>query len=473
MAVFQGTANVTANSANVTNVTGFTLSPLSVFPGAMVSLNGISYVLQSVTNTTTFVLNRPYFGTTATGVRLDINTISENETEIVTLNTRTAALLEEILEQDPLNNLSSISPLTGTGVLFQDATGAHSLVPKADFTQGVDTDGKANTIAQRNSLYGAQVAGFTVLVADTGDGRSAVYFKQTNTLNDWSTPAYLTGPTGATGAPSTIPGIVWRGTYAAGTLYAINDGVTLNGSSFRKLTTAAAGTSPSTAIPPVNTAAWEVLAARGVNGTGTGDVVGPTSSVNNGLVVFSGTTGKLIAAAPNSVVTNALLANMATATIKGRVAAGTGDAQDLTVAQVLTLLDAYSKSNILGTVSQAAGVPTGALFEEGSNANGNYIRLPSGLLFCWADARTASFINQYEITGTWTFPSTFSTTTGLSGTCVVRSNSEMSDAARGKGPFYFGPISTSQGGFGVIGNAGSYSSGQTMVARLFAIGRWF
>ncbi len=70
-----------------------------------------------------------------------------------------------------------------------------------------------------------------------------------------------------------------------------------------------------------------------------GDVTGPASSVDNGLAVYSGTTGKVLKAAPNSVVTNALLSNVATATIKGRTAAGTGDVQDLTAAQARTVMD--------------------------------------------------------------------------------------------------------------------------------------
>mgnify|MGYP003473221595 CR=1 FL=1 len=42
----------------------------------------------------------------------------------------------------------------------------------------------------------------------------------------------------------------------------------------------------------------------------------------------------------NDVVTNAKLANMATATIKGRTTAGTGDPEDLTATQATALLDA-------------------------------------------------------------------------------------------------------------------------------------
>lgn len=114
MAVFTGTASVTNNSANVT-VSGFTLSPLAIFPGAQVSLAGSAYFLASVTNTTTLVLTRPYTGSTASGIPIEINTISENETEIVTLNTRTADLIEDLLEFDPNGQVRTFGSLDGSG----------------------------------------------------------------------------------------------------------------------------------------------------------------------------------------------------------------------------------------------------------------------------------------------------------------------------------------------------------------------
>lgn len=49
-------------------------------------------------------------------------------------------------------------------------------------------------------------------------------------------------------------------------------------------------------------------------------------------------------------------------------------------AQVQT---AYKPSNLVGIVSQLAGVPTGAVIERGSNANGEYIRWADGTQLCW------------------------------------------------------------------------------------------
>ena len=47
------------------------------------------------------------------------------------------------------------------------------------------------------------------------------------------------------------------------------------------------------------------------------------------------------------------------------------------------LTNYYNKANILGTVTQSGGVPTGAVFEYGSNANGSYIKYADGTMICW------------------------------------------------------------------------------------------
>lgn len=45
----------------------------------------------------------------------------------------------------------------------------------------------------------------------------------------------------------------------------------------------------------------------------------------------------------------------------------------------------YDRSNALGTVSQVSGVPTGALMEYGTNAQGQYWKFASGLMICTID----------------------------------------------------------------------------------------
>ncbi|WP_397448114.1 hypothetical protein [Pseudomonas sp. NA-150] len=42
----------------------------------------------------------------------------------------------------------------------------------------------------------------------------------------------------------------------------------------------------------------------------------------------------------------------------------------------------FDRSNIVGTVSQVSGVPTGSVVETGSNASGQYVKLADGTLIC-------------------------------------------------------------------------------------------
>jgi hypothetical protein len=64
-------------------------------------------------------------------------------------------------------------------------------------------------------------------------------------------------------------------------------------------------------------------------------------------------------------VTNAKLANIATARIKGRVTAGTGDPEDLTGTQVTSMLDAFT-SLLKGLVPASGGGTTNFLRADGS-----------------------------------------------------------------------------------------------------------
>lgn len=62
----------------------------------------------------------------------------------------------------------------------------------------------------------------------------------------------------------------------------------------------------------------------------------------------------------------------------------------------------YGRDNILGGVSQSAGVPTGAVIERGSNANGLYVRFADGTQIC---TQSSTFAQADEVV--WTFPATF------------------------------------------------------------------
>lgn len=236
---------------------------------------------------------------------------------------RVTAQARNLIELLGNGNLQALAGLTGPGVPVFNGPHAMVIKPEADFVNGVAYDVQVDTLSDRDA-YDGQSEGFSVLVSDIGDGRSALYSKASNTVADWSDPAYITGPVGpipdveatvdmlppgsaATVTPTPIMGGVRldfelpeaSGFYNAGVYdiaepYDQDDVVSHNSSSFIALQPVPIGESPSSASPPVDTAYWQVLAAKGQDGTGTGDVVGPSGAVTNRIAVFDGTTGKLI-----------------------------------------------------------------------------------------------------------------------------------------------------------------------------------
>jgi hypothetical protein len=89
-------------------------------------------------------------------------------------------------------------------------------------------------------------------------------------------------PRGNTGAK----GVNWQGAWSAGT-YQIDDGVAHNGSSW-------IATAITTEEPSGSADDWDLLAEKGADGTGTGDVHGPDESIDSEVAIYNSTTGKVI-----------------------------------------------------------------------------------------------------------------------------------------------------------------------------------
>jgi len=87
-------------------------------------------------------------------------------------------------------------------------------------------------------------------------------------------------------AAAAAVGFTPRGAWGSGSTYAVNDVVSLSGSSYLAIQ---ASTNQN---PATQTAYWLVLASKG--DTGTGDVTGPSLSVDSEIALFNSTTGKLI-----------------------------------------------------------------------------------------------------------------------------------------------------------------------------------
>jgi hypothetical protein len=75
------------------------------------------------------------------------------------------------------------------------------------------------------------------------------------------------GPQGDPGpqGPEGEPGVNWKGNYSSETDYILNDGVYYNGSSYRAL-------GPTTGNPPTNATYWAIVAMKGIDGQGAGDM---------------------------------------------------------------------------------------------------------------------------------------------------------------------------------------------------------
>jgi hypothetical protein len=132
----------------------------------------------------------------------------------------------------------------------------------------------------------------------------------------------------------------------------------------------------------------------------------------------------------------------------------------------------YAQGNILGTVSQSGGVPTGAIIEQGSNANGNYVRYADGTMFCWGQVtRTlgidaSTYLGGFRSGGgsfDFTFPSTFSAAPNLIGT--PNENSSWSPPNRPS------TTSTTTGSFLLTAVTSQGSADRTVAWT--AVGRWF
>jgi hypothetical protein len=189
------------------------------------------------------------------------------------------------------------------------------------------------------------------------------------------------------------------------------------------------GTQAVSTISPVSSSS---LIGRHAGGSGAAQEV----SVGNGLE-FSGSgirrqalTGDVTASAGSNataialdVVTNAKLANVATATVKGRLSAGTGDPEDVTLDALKTAVGADA-----ATATTAGTVPG-----IGGTAAGNALLL-SQWLFSQA-AYLCSAFTSYGATGTATgagsLDAGFTATTGTTaGSAIRRGPSSFARAVR-------------------------------------------
>lgn len=138
-------------------------------------------------------------------------------------------------------------------------------------------------------------------------------------------------------------------------------------------------------------------------------------------------------------------------------------------AKWLNPVEFFSTGNILGTVSQSGGVPTGAIIERGSNANGEYVRYADGTQICWRDFAPISVAaNAASAVIGWSYPAGF-TAAPLMMPCATVNFSQHIDAALALCDN--GPVHNQSSTRMILRNLSA--AARDIGLRVVAIGRWY
>lgn len=193
-------------------------------------------------------------------------------------------------------------------------------------------------------------------------------------LANMATATFKGRATAGTGDPEDLTATQVR------TLLNVANGATANSSDATLLARANhTGTQTASTISDFNSATRAQVEAELIAGTnvtitpgGSGATRTLTIASSGGSGVADGDKGDITVSASgatwtidNDVVTNAKAANMATATIKGRATAGTGDPEDLTATQATALLNTFTTS-LKGLAPASGGGTTNYLRADGT-----------------------------------------------------------------------------------------------------------
>lgn len=319
-----GTVTVTNGSATVTgNGTGWETANVSPGFFGVDGDTGNPVPVATIVSDTEMTLVTPWRGDGGAGLAYWLSYDTNDGQQTVNNAVRLSEYIAR-LDSEALSSIAALTPSAQRLIMFTGPNTA-TLIDRGDL--GFSFDEQVPTLAER-AAYDSAPADFVVLVIDNGDGRSAFYTKLSSASGDWSMPAYVTGPTGETGPVGPATEI------QVGTV-----------------TTLPAGSSVTVVEREVSpgVVALDFGIPKGADGTGTGDVVGPNGGVEiNDLSVFADTTGKLLKKAPNNVVGNTLLAQLAAPSIKGRLTAGAGNVEDLTPAQANQLIGGWEHITTIG-----------------------------------------------------------------------------------------------------------------------------
>lgn len=180
--------------------------------------------------------------------------------------------------------------------------------------------------------------------------------------------------------------------------------------------------------------------------------------------------------ADGSTWTTALNFAGADGTVSG--AAVQASATDVTPGRLARADYAFGPGNLLGTVSQSGGQPTGAVLESGTSANGGWLRLACGTQIAWhvmlftdvTEFGAGTFANPYSSRAfDWSFPAGFIAPPGV--TAQVDTGT-ASGAAR-RLVAIIGDVTTLLAGSVTVSRFSGDGSPTTPKVHMLAVGRWF
>lgn len=151
------------------------------------------------------------------------------------------------------------------------------------------------------------------------------------------------------------------------------------------------------------------------------------------------------------------------------IGSGTKTSWAISQSSLIAASTIYTQSNILGTVSQSSGVPTGAFIESGSNANGRYTKYADGTLVC-TQSSGVTFANSSNLTFAWTYPVAFSVSPHVVANTAT-ANLVVTKAITCVGVYSVGTTAASIGIFSLAQFVAGDVTGELVHAH--AIGRWF
>ena len=168
--------------------------------------------------------------------------------------------------------------------------------------------------------------------------------------------------------------------------------------------------------------------------------------------------------------------------VRGKLNAAIAEANKVDAKQDASKLGDAAFADILGTVSQSGGVPTGAVIERGSNDDGEYVKFADGTLICHASNVICIYSTAASLVYSEPYPAGFTSLSSLLVSLVSPysfngtgyTSAEIADGFTRPLLRDFGdPLTQVSFNINRSATTRSWASGDTLRANYTAIGRWF